>query len=971
MAVSEAPPQSEAPQSADPGRYDAFLSYAREDENFVVGWLLPALRYRQREVWVDVDIAGGAQWRDRVKRGIEACKAVIFVVTPASVASHACRGELEDAVALNKLIIPVVHRGVQEGAMPAALADAEWVLLRDGDDPAVGLDRLGEALDADLDWRDQHTRLAGRAREWLDSGGNSSYLLRGADLRDAETWFAQQEGHREAPTRAHGEYIARSRQAAGRRLYLLIGTLSAGLLVALGLAVFALVQRQNAIHQTHAAQSRALAASSLLALGDDPELSLLLARGAVREQNTPQAREALRSALATSHVRRTMTAPNVALGWAWFTPDGSKIVANGIGPSYVFDATTGRLVRTLYDFRYKRPMFKSQLSGDGSHFLILPNIGPAVVMDVSGRTPPVKLIDPTDSWFVDAALAPNGRFAVAITLHTDVTRIFDTDTGRVLRTLPGRFGRVALSDDGTLLALATRTAVVTYNAATGAPLAVLPAPAAAPYPDIAFSPDGALWIVTADAARAWDPVTGRLVATLQGLNVSSTGTGAAWPLAFSRNGATVAGVTAGGQAAIWDAKTGRMRAHIVPAANDDIFDVALSPNGAYVATADGDGIGRVWSTTNAALITELRGVAGGITNLVFAPDGRRVLTSGEDGTARIWDAGLGLPNRSSAAPNLLGGPGGALRARWALATAGEAERNIPVFDSISGRQAFIVKLHRPSWSVVLAARAPVMAVVYKGAPVELWNMAKRQSLGSLPGTDHVVADGEGRLQAPALSADGRRVMIAAGDTLTVWDVRSRRPLGRLHHRVGAQIPASASSFSPDDQLLATIGTDGVVVLWRASDGHVIAREQAERSPGFNASVPVPPVFSPDGSLVVAAGNWDRSPGVWRTSDGRLVSKLTQSLNTVAFSPNAPLIVTDGGLVWDAESGRLLLTLRDPVNGIDDAAFTPDGLHVIADALGKRDIFSCDICGSLPQLLHLANQRITRGFTLAERDRYLR
>jgi WD40 repeat protein len=969
MTVAEPPVGPEAPEASTPGRYDAFLSYAREESDFVIGWLLPALRERGHEVWIDVDITGGARWRDRVKRGIEACKAVIFVITPASVASGACRDELEDAVALNKLIIPVVREDVQEGVLPDVLADAEWVLLREGDDPSGGLDRLVEALETDLEWRDQHTRLAGRAREWLDSGRNTSYLLRGADMRDAEVWFAQHGAHREAPTHEQGEYITRSRQVAGRRLYTVIAVLSVGLAIAVGLAVFALIQRQNAIHQTHAAESRALAASSLLALGDDPELSLLLAHQAVREQDTPQARQALREALASSHVRQTMAARKVALGWAWMTPDESKVVANGIGPSYVFEAKTGRVLRTLYRFHYQRPMLKSILSADGSHLLILPNIGPPVVMDVSGRSPPVKLVDPTDSWFVDSAIAPNGRTAVAVTLHTHIARIYDTRAGRAVRTLPGRPGRVALSEDGTILALSGKRAVTTYDASSGTRLATISIPSSGYYPDVAFSPDGSLYVVTPTEARSWSATSGLPLAPLQELEVDPNDISAAWPLAFSRDGAAVAGVTGDGQVSVWNAGTGRLRAHIVPPGNAPFSDVALSPDGEYAVTAGGDGIARIWSTRDATMLTELRGGEGGIRSVLFAPDGKRVLTAGQDGTARIWDAGLGLPDQRRPARGLLGGPGGILRDRWALAVSPVGEKNVTVFDTASGKRAFFVKLPRPAWDIVLSARTPVMAVMYEEAPVELWNLARGKSLGRLPGTDHVVDNGV--LQAASVSPNGRRVMIGSKDRLTVWDVASRRPLGRLSHHVGGQFPASASTFSPDGELLATVGTDGVVVLWRASDGQVVARERAERSPGFNASVPVPPAFSADGSLFSAAGNWDRSPGVWRTSNGELASRLTQTYNTVAFSPNAPLIVTDGAFVWDAESGRRLLTLRDPLNGLQDAAFTADGLRVIANTFGERETFACDVCGSLTRLMHLASHRITRDFTAAERNRYLR
>ena len=62
--------------AAEPGRYDAFLSYSPEDREFVVDRLRAVFLERGMEVWVDVeDIVGGAKWRERVQRGTEAWKA--------------------------------------------------------------------------------------------------------------------------------------------------------------------------------------------------------------------------------------------------------------------------------------------------------------------------------------------------------------------------------------------------------------------------------------------------------------------------------------------------------------------------------------------------------------------------------------------------------------------------------------------------------------------------------------------------------------------------------------------------------------------------------------------------------------------------------------------------------------------------------------------------------------------------------
>ena len=166
-------PDAEDQRFPEAGRYDAFLSYARADAAFAVEaglrgpvaeaeqtWrgLTEELRAPPCQVWVDVeDIIGGAKWRERVKRGIEACKAFIFVMSPASLASEHCLQELADAVSLNKLIIPVVYQDADAPTLPAAVSDAEWVFLFLRYNRASGMDRLIEALETDLEWRDPPT----------------------------------------------------------------------------------------------------------------------------------------------------------------------------------------------------------------------------------------------------------------------------------------------------------------------------------------------------------------------------------------------------------------------------------------------------------------------------------------------------------------------------------------------------------------------------------------------------------------------------------------------------------------------------------------------------------------------------------------------------------------------------------------------------------------------------------------------
>jgi TIR domain len=267
------------PQEGEPGRYDAFLSYAREDRAFAER-LAEALAARGQRVWLDVrDIPGGAQWRLHQAHALEACKAFVFLLSLDSVGSQNCRGELEQAEALNKLVIPISYRAVDQRELPPGLADPEWIFLHEEDRLEDGVEKLTEALHVDHDWRQQHTRLAMRAREWEEAGEDKSFLLRGSDLANAESWLTEQAGHREAPTARQADFIVRSRQAARVRQRRITMAFGLAFLLAIGLAAFALDQRSTALDQKHAALSRALAIQAREVARTDIDTGALLAGG--------------------------------------------------------------------------------------------------------------------------------------------------------------------------------------------------------------------------------------------------------------------------------------------------------------------------------------------------------------------------------------------------------------------------------------------------------------------------------------------------------------------------------------------------------------------------------------------------------------------------------------------------------------------------------------------------------------------
>ena len=109
------------------------------------------------------------------------------------------------------------------------------------------------------------------------------------------------------------------------------------------------------------------------------------------------------------------------------------------------------------------------------------------------------------------------------------------------------------------------------------------------------------------------------------------------------------------------------------------------------------------------------------------------------------------------------------------------------------------------------------------------------------------------------------------------------------------------------------------------------------SGGLHAVLSV--AFSPDGRRIVTA-SMDETAKVWDAETGRELLTLkghTRSVNSVAFSPDSRRIVTgssdETAKVWDAETGRELLSLTRHTGEVRSVAFSPDGRRIATAGIG--------------------------------------
>ena len=148
---------------------------------------------------------------------------VVFVLSPRSAASKLCEWEVEEADQLHKRVIPILCAPLGGVSAPPRLADLNYIYFYaepkvSGSGFGSGLARLLEALNTDLDWIRDHTRLGALSDRWQTRKGDVALLLRGDELEDAERWLARKPPKAPEPTELLHAFLSESRRVETARL---------------------------------------------------------------------------------------------------------------------------------------------------------------------------------------------------------------------------------------------------------------------------------------------------------------------------------------------------------------------------------------------------------------------------------------------------------------------------------------------------------------------------------------------------------------------------------------------------------------------------------------------------------------------------------------------------------------------------------------------------------------------------------
>jgi hypothetical protein len=158
-------------------KFKVFISYSRKDVAFAQR-VVAALEARGMAPKIDTrDLLKLEDWRRELLGFIREADAVVFVVSANSISSPVCSWEIEQVAKLNKRLAPIVLERVSDDRIPEAITKINYLFFDSGNFDAQ-VDELARALQTDLGWLKEHTRLGELARHWDEHKRASGWMLR-------------------------------------------------------------------------------------------------------------------------------------------------------------------------------------------------------------------------------------------------------------------------------------------------------------------------------------------------------------------------------------------------------------------------------------------------------------------------------------------------------------------------------------------------------------------------------------------------------------------------------------------------------------------------------------------------------------------------------------------------------------------------------------------------------------------------
>jgi len=313
---------------------------------------------------------------------------------------------------------------------------------------------------------------------------------------------------------------------------------------------------------------------------------------------------------------------------------------------------------------------------------------------------------------------------------------------------------------------------------------------------------------------------------------------------FSPSGDRVLTASSDGTARLWVPHPATQKPRRLPSTGDEVWGVAASPDGRWLATGANDRAVMIWDAVTLKRASPVWETGHHVYTVEFTPDSKRLLATRWLRDAQIWDMASRQVVRTLAYPGHKN-----LTARMSpdgryVATGGDYSALIWDLRAAESAPPLVLKQPDDIHGVAWMPDSRQFLTACGDGQVQMWEAATGKALpfSVRHPRDALACD---------ISPDGKWIATGSRDwTARVWDAATGLPVSEPMRHAGS---VGSVRFSPDGHRLVTASVSGEVMLWDPLTGSPL------HDPLLHLGEAVAAVFTTDGRNILSSSKNRYSP----------------------------------------------------------------------------------------------------------------